>query len=156
MFSTFASAKWLAAGGLFIIVVGFAYFKGGEAARKDLALYKAEIAYKEAQRTAKQSKITENVTIQYVNRTQVVKEKSDAITNQASSVTGVCPGSVGVFHDAAALQVPPAPRGADEGTTDAKALTKTITQNYGSCHQVREQLRSLQQWIRDNALLDKK
>lgn len=148
--------KWLVAGGLLIIVATFSYLKGAEGVRKDFNAYKAKVALLEAQRTAKQAEVTTRVVTKYVDRVKIVKEKSDAIKNEIAGVTGVCPGSVGVLHDSAALQVPPASRNPDEGTTDAQALTGTIVQNYGTCHEVREQLKALQDWVRSNAALDKK
>lgn len=148
--------RWLAVGALAIAVGGYGYVKGAQSVRRDFDAYKAEIALKEAQRKAEQARVTTQVITKYVDRVTVVKEKSDAIVQQAqANVSGSCPGSVGVYHDAAALQVPPAPRATDEGTTDAKDLTVTITENYGACHQVRAQLLSLQEWVRANVQLDK-
>jgi hypothetical protein len=149
-------AKWLIAGGLIIAVTGFGYYKGAQSVRKDFDAYKAQIALLEAQRKAKQAEVTTTVVTKYVDRVKIVKEKSDAIKKEADGVSGVCPGSVGMLHDSAALQVPPAPRSSNEGTTDAKALTTTIIENYGTCHEVREQLKALQEWVRKNAALDKK
>jgi len=149
--------RWLAAGALIISVGGYGYFKGVQSVRRDFDAYKAEIALKNAQQKAAQAEVTAKVITKYVDRVRIVKEKSDAIVNEASSnVAGSCPGSVGVYHDSAALQLPPAPRGADEGTTDAKDLATTITKNYGTCHQTREQLKALQEWVRENSKLDKK
>lgn len=149
--------RWLAAGALIVAVGGYGYFKGAQSVRRDFDAYKAEIALKNAQLKAAQAEVTVKVVTKYVDRVRIVKEKSDAIVEQAkSNVAGSCPGSVRVYHDAAALQVPPAPRGADEGTTDAKDLAVTITENYGSCHQVRAQLLSLQEWVRENVKLDSK
>lgn len=149
--------RWLALGALVIAVGGYGYSKGAQSVRKDFYAYKAEMALQIAKRKAEQAQVTTNVTTKYVDRVTVVKEKSDAISQKAkSSVAGSCPGSVRVYHDAAALQLPPAPRGADEGTTDAKDLTATVTENYGTCHQVREQLKALQEWVRESAKLDSK
>lgn len=156
MFPIPVPTKWLVLGGTMIVVAGFAYFKGGEAARKELAVYKAEIRVLQLQLAEAQAKVTTKVVTKYVDRVQIVKEKSDAIVKEADgSVSGTCPGSVWVYHDAAALQVPPAPGGSPQGTTDAKALTGTIAKNYGTCHQVREQLKALQEWVRENAELSK-
>lgn len=150
------AVKWLLAGGLIIGVTGYGYFKGAQSVRKDFDAYKAQIALLEAKRTAEQAQVTTKVVTKYVDRVKIVKEKSDAIKKEVDGVSGVCPGSVGMLHDSAALQVPPAPRGPDEGTTDAKALTSTIIENYGTCHEVREQLKALQEWVRANAALDNK
>jgi hypothetical protein len=148
--------KWVVLGGLMVVVAGFSYLKGGEAARRDLASYKAKIELMQAQLAEAQAKVTTKVVTQYVERVRTVKEQSDVLAKEAGlAVSGTCPGSVGVFHDAAALQVPPAPGGSDEGTTDAQALTGTIIQNYGTCHEVREQLKSLQEWVRSNSALTK-
>lgn len=156
MFPFALPIKWVVLGGLLVFVAGFAYFKGGESARSELASYKAQVQIQMAKTAEAQAQVTTTVVTKYVDRVVNSKEKSDAITKAAGeSVSGTCPGSVGMYHDSAALQVPPAPGGSPKETTDAKDLTSTITKNYGTCHQVREQLEALQEWVRSNAALNK-
>jgi hypothetical protein len=149
--------KWLVAGGIVFFVATFSYLKGAESVRRDFDAYKAKIVLEDTKRKAKQAEVTTTVITKYVDRVQIVKEKSNAINKEIdANVSGTCPGAAGVYHDSAALQVPPAPRDTHEGTTDAKALTSTIAKNYNTCHEVREQLKALQEWVKQNAALDNK
>lgn len=63
--------------------------------------------------------------------------------------TPALPGGFRVLHDAAALGVPAATRGADAAPAPAQDAATTIVDNYGTCRDTASQLERLQQWIRE-------
>lgn len=100
----------------------------------------------------------ERVITRYVDRVRVVREQADTIikevpihvTPQADSRCDVPVGFVGV-HDAAARNLPldqPA-RNPDAPAAGValSAVAATVTGNYGTCHEIREQLIALQAYV---------
>ena len=59
------------------------------------------------------------------------------------------PGGFRLLHDAAADGRVPDPAGlADAAAVPAQIVAETVVSNYGTCHQVAQQLIGLQEWIR--------
>ncbi len=111
----------------------------------------------------RQKEIKEVVVYQYVDRWRTVVEKGDTIvrevpvyvTKEADARCTLTRGFVGV-HDAAArgesLRAPTGnPDAPAEGLT-ASAVARTVAGNYTTCHATAEQLRALQEWVRESSL----
>jgi hypothetical protein len=138
-------------GGFAAVIALSAWWYGRAGAMEKFEAFKTEIRIQEERRKVEQKAITERVVIQYRDRIRVVKEQANETKTQAAAVAGTCPAAVGVFHDAAALQLPAATGGADDATVGAATVASTVVENYGRCHQNAEQLKALQEWVRRNA-----
>jgi hypothetical protein len=125
-------------------------------ARCDSAAAEQRLAVAEAQ--TRQAEATVQVVTQYVDRVQVVREKGDTILKevpvyvpiQADAACTIHRGFVSLHDAAAAGELPPAtgdPDAPAEGLT-LSAVAGTIASNYQSCHENAEQLKALQDWIR--------
>lgn len=141
-----------------VMMVGGVYLYGGYGVQqywaKEIEKQKAEIA-----RIEKESQqVTEKVVIQYKEKVKVVKEKGDVIIQKVpeyitkeSDTKCVIPNSFVVLHDSAAKnQVPDASKGVDETASGAKLsdVARTVTLNYNNYHQLSEQLKALQDWVK--------
>jgi hypothetical protein len=113
-----------------------------------------------AQIKANSDQATKQVVYKYIERTKVVKEKNDAIRTQVTKyitkeadANCTIPRSAIVLHDAAAKNVVPDPTtGTNEGTTrdvTLSGLLDTTVLNYGTFYEVKEQLKALQDWVRE-------
>lgn len=120
----------------------------------DLAVARATIA---------QHKTTERVVTQYVDRVRIVRQRGATIVKEvpvyvpleADAACRINRGFVWL-HDAAVRNAPPAP---GTGAADApatgvtlSAVARTVTGNYATCHEIREQLTGLQSWVRAQGL----
>lgn len=112
-----------------------------------------------ANATIAQHKTTERVVTQYVDRVRIVRERGETIVKEvpvyvpveADAACRINRGFVWL-HDAAARNDAPAP---GTGAADAaapgvtlSAVARTVTSNYVTCHEIREQLTGLQTWVR--------
>jgi hypothetical protein len=62
------------------------------------------------------------------------------------------PNGFVVLHDSASRnEVPDSTRGVDEGASKVKlsGIAETVTTNYTTYYQVSEQLKALQQWVKE-------
>lgn len=130
-------------------------------AQAKVVTLEAELA--SAQATLAQQKTTERVVTQYVDRVRIVRERGETIVKEvpvyvpleADAACRINRGFVWL-HDAAARNDPPAP---GTGAADApapgvtlSAVARTVTGNYATCHEIREQLTALQGWVRAQGL----
>jgi hypothetical protein len=98
------------------------------------------------------------VVTKYVDRIQVVREKGDAILKevpiyvpvQADAACTVHRGFVSLHDAAAAGELPEPARDADASAEGfaLSALASAVATNYQICHENAEQLKALQDWIR--------
>lgn len=118
----------------------------------------AEMKIAAAKREAESAKVTTQVVTKYIDRVTVVKETSDAtvkaipklISQDADAKCDVPNGFV-MLHDSAAKgEVPDTSGSSNEAASGVKIseVGQTVTENYGTCHQNAEQLKSLQEWIK--------
>lgn len=113
-----------------------------------------------AELKAKSEKVSTKVVTKYIDRIQVVKEKGNEIVkyvNKESDAKCELPNSFVVLHDAAAKNELPDPtRASNEGASEVKlsGATTTIIQNYGTCWEIREQLKALQEWVTEQKKLN--
>ena len=136
------------------------YFKG----RADMdASYKAaalEAALEVAKETAGDAAVTQAAGQQAAETKEVVRTRTRTIIKEVKVYVPVeadracaIPNSVVRLHDAAAAgRTPvPEPAGKPDGRpsgVELSGLTEAVVGNYGTCHEIREQLIGLQDWIR--------
>ena len=150
--------RLLALVALCIAVFGFGWFKGAShvQARWDAATAAQQQA--QAQVQVRQAEATVQVVTQYVDRIQFVREKGDTLIQeipvyvpvQADAACTVHRGFVSLHDAAAAGELPEPARDADapaEGLA-LSAVAATVVTNYQTCHENAEQLKALQDWIR--------
>lgn len=140
------------------LMVGGVYLYGGYGVNKywldQVKKQKEEIA-----RIEKESqKVTEKIVVEYKEKVKVVKEKGDVIIQKVpeyitkeSDTKCVIPNSFVVLHDSAAKnEVPDSTKGVDEGASAVKLsdVARTVTINYNNYHQLTEQLKALQDWVK--------
>lgn len=150
--------RLLALAALGIALFGFGWFKGAShvQARWDAATAAQQQA--QAQVQVRQAEATVQVVTQYVDRIQVVREKGDTLIQevsvyvpvQADAACTVHRGFVSLHDAAAAGELPQPARDANapaEGLA-LSAVAATVVTNYQTCHENAEQLKALQDWIR--------
>ena len=141
-----------------ILVFGV-YMEGGIATQEKWEAKVAEVKLEMAQKETASVETTVKVVTKYVNKVQIVKEKGNDIikqvpvyiTKDADTKCDVPTGFV-VLHDSASRnEVPDTTRKVDETTSSVKisGVAETVVDNYTTYHEVAEQLRSLQEWVRE-------
>ena len=124
--------------------------------REKVLKQQAEIA----QLKQKEAEVSTKVVTKYIDKITVVKEKNNEIAkfiNQDADAKCQLPNSFSVLHDAAAKnELPDSARATDASTSGVKLseATTTIVGNYGACNQNSEQLKALQEWIREQQKLN--
>ncbi len=128
-------------------------YNRGEAAvqgRWDASVKQAKALVKPL--VTEQAKITERVVTKYVDRIKVVHEKAKVITQLIPTYipSDACdlPPGFRVLHDASANNtIPGSAEEINAAPVPVRVATKTITDNYTSCHETEETLISLQEWV---------
>lgn len=134
------------------------YFEGGLAITKEYENQQKEWQTKIQIAEQKSKEETVRIETQVVERIKYVRGKTEVvvakvpiyITKEVDAKYPV-PNSFVLLHDAAARsEVPPSSGSAYEGTSDIKIseVTRTVAENYGTCHEVRQQLLGWQDWYR--------
>jgi len=150
--------RLLALAALCIAVFGFGWLKGASHLQAQWDAATAAQQQAQAQVQTRQAEAIVQVITQYVDRIQVVREKGDTLIQevpvyvpvQADAACTVHRGFVSLHDAAAAGELPTAPRDADapaEGLA-LSAVAATVVTNYQTCHENAEQLKALQDWIR--------
>ena len=145
--------------GIVLLVAGV-YFKGSYSTEMHWRNKVDEMNAQIDKIKAESSKASKQVVYKYIERTKVVKEKNDAIRTQVTKYVTkeadancTIPGSVVVLHDAAAKNVvPDSTTGINEGAARDVTLSRlldTTVLNYGTFYEVKEQLKALQDWVRE-------
>ena len=143
-----------------ILLVAGVYFKGGYSTEMAWRVKVDEMNAQIDKIKAESTKASKQVVYKYIERTKVVKEKNNAIRNQVTKYVSkeadancTIPGSAVVLHDAAAKNiVPDSTTGANEGAARDVTLSRlldTTVLNYGTFYEVKEQLKALQDWVRE-------
>lgn len=117
--------------------------------------FKEEVARKEQQSV----EVTEKIVTKYKEKIVVVKEKGDVIIQKVpefitkeSDAKCVVPNGFVVLHDSASKNEVPKASSSTDGDASGVALSQvatTVAGNYTTCHEVREQLKSLQEWVKE-------
>ena len=138
-----------------ILLIGSVYLYGGYGTemrwRAEAAKLKADMDRK----VALADKKSKQIVTKYVVQTKVIKEKGDAIKKLSQHVKEadakcVVPKSFVLLHDSAAKnEVPDTSTGIDGSSSrvNLSAVGETVTINYNNYHQLREQLKALQDWV---------
>ena len=142
---------------LFIVLgaAGWGYMKGSAQAEIELANYKARAEKQISDLKTENARISDNVTTQFVDRTNTVREKEVVYKDRIVDLGAQHDMSNGwvYLHDAAARLVNPdmqlAADKSPSGIMDNAALSVVIS-NYSIRKQNSEQLEALQKWVRDN------
>jgi hypothetical protein len=143
----------------FILVLCFGLYLEGGIANNNI--WKAKVAAAQLKISQLETKSAESTVItvnKYIDRVKIVKEKGDVIIKEVplyitekSDANCVIPNSFVMLHDSAAKNEVPDPTGTiDESasTTKLSTVTETVVDNYNTYHELAEQLRSLQDWVR--------
>ena len=150
--------RLLALAALGIALFGFGWFKGTNHVQAKWNAATAAQQQSQVQVQIQQAEATVQVVTQYVDRIQVVREKGNTLIQevpvyvpiQADAACTVPSGFVSLHDAAAAGELPEAARDADapaEGLA-LSAVAATVVSNYQTCHENAEQLKALQDWIR--------
>ena len=145
--------------GIVLLVAGV-YFKGSYSTEMHWRNKVDEMNAQIDKIKAESSKASKQVVYKYIERTKIVKENSNAIRTQVTKYVTkeadancTIPGSVVVLHDAAAKNVvPDSTTGTNEGAARDVTLSRlldTTVLNYGTFYEVKEQLKALQDWVRE-------
>ena len=144
----------------FVTLLISVFLCGGLANEASWQLKVAKTNAEIAELKAKSETVSTKVITKYIDRIQVVKEKGNEIVkyiNKESDSKCELPNSFVVLHDAAAKNELPDSTGAtDARASDIKlsGATTTIVQNYGTCWEIREQLKALQEWVSEQKKLN--
>ena len=141
-----------------IALVGFGWLKGANHVQAQWDAATAAQQQAQAQVQIQQTEATVQVVTQYVDRIQIVREKADTLIQevpvyvpvQADAACTVHRGFVSLHDAAAAGELPEPARDADapaEGLA-LSAVATTVVSNYQTCIENAEQLKALQDWIR--------
>lgn len=148
--------------GMLFIAAGI-FVTGGLWTQKEY-LAEVEKFKQEVARIEKESKeATEKVITKYKEKIVVVKEKGDVIiqkvpeyiTKESDAKCDVPTGFV-VLHDSASKNEIPDTSSSTNAESSGVALSSvatTVVGNYTTCHEVREQLKSLQEWVKNQELI---
>ena len=150
--------RLLALAALGIAVFGFGWLKGASHVQAQWDATSAAQLQAQAQAQTRQAQAIVQVVTQYVDRIQVVREKGDTLIQevpvyvpvQADAACTVHRGFVSL-HDAAAAGDLPEPTRDPDAPAEGLALSAvsaTVVSNYQTCHENAEQLKALQDWIR--------
>ena len=146
---------------LLLKIAGIAIFCFGvllEGATFGVDLYKPQWEKAQAEVTAINAKapiITEKIVTQYRDRIKIIKEKGDEIPTYVTIKNDVdCSLHVStiVLLNAASENSIPDPTGrVDESPSGValSTLTKSVAENYTTYNEVAQQLRSLQNWVKE-------
>ena len=145
-------------GSAFLLVFGL-YMEGGISNQERWEAKVAEAKIEMAKKDAASAEASTKVITKYINKVEIVKEKGDAILKEVpkfvtANADGQCviPNGFVLLHDSASRnEVPDSTRGVDEGASSVKlsGVATTVTENYTLYHKVSEQLRSLQEWVKE-------
>ena len=143
-----------------IAILTFAIYMEG--AISNQAKWQAKVAALQVEIAKKETisaDITTEVITKYVDRIKIVKEKGNVIIkeiptyiNKTDDSKCVVPNGFVVLHDSASRnEVPDTARIVDERASKIKisGIAETVGENYNTYHEVAEQLKSLQKWVRD-------
>lgn len=134
---------------------GWGYMKGSAHAEIELANYQAKAEKQISDLKSENTRISDNVQVEYVDRTNTIVQKEVVYREAAASLEPQQDLSNGwiELHDAAARMANPdaqlASDASPSGVMDNAALAVVLS-NYSICHQNKQQLISLQRWITDN------
>ena len=149
---------------VFLLAIGL-FFIGAISNEEQWKLKVNEMEVKVAKQEVAAAELTTEVITKYVDRVKIVEGKTREIikkvpvyiTKESDDKCTINNGFVSLHNSSASNnEVPNSTRNSNEESTDVKLSTiaTTITENYGIYYQVAEQLKSLQDWIKQQKELD--
>jgi hypothetical protein len=142
-----------------IVLVFGVYMEGGITNQEKWEAKVAEAKIEVAQKETAAAETTIQVVTKYVKQIQVVKETGDVIIKEiptyitkVDDAKCIVPNGFVMLHDSASRnEIPDTSRIADEGASKVKisGVAETVIDNYTTYYQVSEQLKSLQQWVKE-------
>jgi hypothetical protein len=147
-----------------IQILGIAAISAGvffEGAISNEEKWIAKVREEEAKVAAVEVKSAEENTkiiTKYVERVHIVRETTDAIikeipiyiTKDDDRKCELSNAAIVLHNSASQNNLPPSPSSITPGPSDVKAseLLTTVTENYGTCYEIREQLKAWQDWYK--------
>jgi predicted membrane metal-binding protein len=144
---------------LVMVLFGLGWFKGTHHVQ---AKWDAAIKLQSQQTAAeRESQVQSSIQVvtRYVDRTRVVRERGNTIiqevpiyvSQEADQFCTINHGFVRLHDTAAANQLPTASRDTDATAAELALSTvaDTVARNYQTCHENAEQLKALQEWVRE-------
>ena len=149
---------------VFLLAIGL-FFIGAISNEEQWKLKVNEMEVKVAKQEVDASELTTEVITKYVDRVKIVEGKTREIikkvpvyiTKESDDKCAINNGFVSLHNSSASqTKIPDTTRDVNETSSDVKLSTvaTTITENYGTYYQVAEQLKSLQDWIKQQKDLD--
>jgi hypothetical protein len=142
----------------FLLVFGL-YMEGGVSNQERWEAKVSEAKLEMAKKDAASADTTTRVVTQYVTKVEVIKENGNAIIKEIpkyidanADVQCVIPNGFVLLHDSASRnEIPDSTRGVDGGASSVKlsGVAETVSTNYTTYYKVAEQLKSLQEWVKD-------
>lgn len=143
-----------------VIVLSFSlYMEGGICNQAEWEAKVAQVKLDMAVKEVKSAEVTTKIITKYVKQIQVVKETGDVIIKQipmyiTKNDDSMCtiPNGFVLLHDSASRnEVPDSTRVPNAGASDVKIseVAGTVIDNYTAYYQLAEQLKSLQDWIKE-------
>lgn len=144
---------------LIVAIGGYVAFQSHRVTSAEEAAAVAQADARRLRSELEEARMSQRVVTRFVDRVRVVRERGATITKEipvyvtarADARCDVPAGFVRV-HDAAAANLP---LGEPAGDPDApapgitlSAVADTVAGNYGTCHEIREQLIGLQDYVR--------
>lgn len=142
----------------YILFLTGIYLEGTIASKKDfnkvLAQYEEKLKFAEE----KSGKVNEVIKTVYVDKVRVIKEKSgenvkyiETVVTKYDNLCTLSNAAIKLHDSASQNEMARSAPGTNEGTSDVKIseLLRTVTENYGTYYQTREQLIGWQQWYNE-------
>lgn len=143
---------------IFIILgaAGWGYMKGSAHSEVELANYRAKAEKQISELKTENARISDNVVTEYVDRVNTIHDKEtiyrDRLVGLGDGKNDLSKGWIELHDAAAKLADPDALLASDRspsGVMDNAALAVVLS-NYRVCHENKQQLISLQQWVTDS------
>jgi hypothetical protein len=140
-----------------VLLAGSIYFEGGLNVEREWRARVAEMEEKVKLAEEKSREVNTVIKTKYIEKIKIVKETTNANIQYVEKVVtkydNLCTLSNAaiVLHDSASQNIMARSAGGTvEGTSDVKASTLigTVTQNYGTYYEIREQLIAWQEWYK--------
>jgi hypothetical protein len=151
--------RWLILAAFAVALLDFGWIKGASHVQTQWDTATERQVRQASAVKARQAEATVKVVTEYIDRIRIVREKGADIIKevpvyvpvQADAACTINRGFVHLHDAAAANELPDAASDADAATADLalSAVATTVTDNYRICHENTEQLRALQEWVRE-------
>jgi heterodisulfide reductase subunit B len=142
----------------FILFLVGVYLEGNLNGKKDYINAVNSLNKKIEEAEGKSAKVNEVIKTVYVDRVKIIKEKSEdnvkyveKIVTKYDNLCTLSNAAIKLHDSASQNEMARGAPGTDEGTSNVKAseLLRTVTENYATYYQTREQVIGWQQWYNE-------